>query len=96
MIDPNTGNPFAAQIPSAWSAYVPILTGLARGLLTMAGGLGFMHAQTVTASQVEMGVSAAMAVSGMVWGAWQKIATQRALHKAATNPAGMAAPAVPS
>lgn len=96
MIDPNTGNPFAAQIPSAWSAYVPILTGMVRGFLQLAGGLGFMHAQTVTASQVEMGVSAAMAVSGMVWGAWQKIATQRALHKAATNPAGMAAPAVPS
>lgn len=92
----DSSNPFASQIPSAWSAYVPILTGLARQLLTLAGGLGFMHAQTVTASQVEMGVSAAMALTGMLLSGWQKIKTQRALHKAAINPAGAAVPAVPT
>lgn len=96
MIDPATGNPFFSQIPTGWEAYLPILSGMARGALTIAGGAGFTYAQTVSASQIEMAVSAAMAAAGLLWSGWQKIKAVRALRVAAQQPAGLKPPALPS
>lgn len=85
-----------SDLPSGWDAYVPLVTSLVRHLLTVLGGAGFTWALTVNASQVQMGVSAAMVLVGGVWSIWQKIQSQRALQKAAAAPAMMPAPKLPA
>lgn len=96
MIDPNTGNPFVSQIPTDWVPYLPIAMSAVRGALYLAAGAGITHAQTVTASQLEMAVSAAMALAGLAWSVWQKIKATRALRIAAAQPAGITPPKLPA
>ncbi len=83
-------------LPSDWAAYLPLVTTLVRNLLAAAGGMGFTWALTVNASQIQMSVSAAMMVAAALWGAYQKIASLRALSKAAAQPAGIAPPKLPA
>lgn len=66
------------QVPSAWSAYLPILGGLFRAILAALGGLGFAWANAVTGSQIEMAASLALMLGAAGWSAWQKIAEVRA------------------
>jgi hypothetical protein len=66
------------QVPSAWSAYLPILAGLFRAVLAALGGLGFAWASAVTGSQIEMAAGAAMMLGAAGWSAWQKVAAIRA------------------
>lgn len=93
MISPD---PLAAQIPSAWAVYLPLIAALARTLLAAAGGVGFTWALTVNADQVQMAVSAAMAVAAAVWSLVQKVQATRALRIAAANPPGVTAPKLPA
>lgn len=92
----SVNNPFTSQIPTGWEAFLPILSGMARGILTIAGGAGFTYAQTVSASQIEMAVSAAMALTGLLWSGWQKIKAVRALRVAAQQPVGLTVPKLPA
>lgn len=96
MIDPTTGNPFAAQVPSQWQPYIPILVGFARDAVKVAGTAGFTWALTVNDSYIQMGVSVAMILAGSASSAWQKIKAWRALRQAAAQPAGLTAPKLPS
>lgn len=77
-----------ANLPSAWSAYVPILAGVVRALLAAAGAAGVMWAKTVTGDQVEMAVGAAVIVASVIWSAVQKIRALRAARRLAVA-AGM-------
>lgn len=83
-------------LPSAWSAYLPLVTALVRTLLGVAGGAGFTWALTVNADQVQMGVSAAMMAAAAIWSFWQKIQAMRALRRAAANPEGITPPKLPA
>lgn len=83
-------------MPTAWQAYLPLVTSLVRTLLAVVGSAGFMWAQTVSASQVEMIVGASMVLASAVWSAIQKIQAQRALNVAAANSAGMTPPKLPA
>ncbi len=83
-------------LPSAWQAYFPLVTSLVRTLLAVAGSAGFTWALSVTASQVEMAVSAAMILAAAVWSFWQKVEAMRALRRAAANPVGAAVPKLPA
>lgn len=87
----NLPDPLAAQIPSAWSAYVPILAGLGRGLLSALGGIGCTWAYTVNASEIQMGVSAALIVVSLIWTAVQKIQALRASHDSSVASANASA-----
>lgn len=73
--------PKPTELPSAWSAYAPILAGVLRAILAAAGAAGFMWAQTVTGDQIEMAVGAAMILGSAVWSAWQKIQAIRASRR---------------
>jgi len=84
------------QLPSAWAAYLPLITTLVRTSLAVAGGVGFTWALTVNADQVQMGVSAAMILASAVWSFWQKVQAMRALRTAAASPAGTPAPKLPA
>ena len=84
------------EIPSAWQAYLPLVTSLVRTLLAAAGGVGFTWALTVNADQVQMAASAAMLVAAGVWSFYQKVASLRALRKAAANPPGVTPPKLPA
>lgn len=84
------------SIPSAWQAYLPLVTSLVRTLLAAAGGVGFTWAYSVTADQVQMAVSAAMMVAAGVWSFYQKVQATRALRKAAANPPGVTPPKLPA
>lgn len=75
------------QIPSAWSAYLPILTGLLRAILAALGAAGFTWAQAVTGSEIEMATGAAMMFGAAVWSAWQKISALRAARRQAVSSA---------
>lgn len=83
-------------LPSAWSAYLPLVTSLVRALLAAAGGAGFTWALAVNASQVQMAVTAAMMAAAAIWGFWQKIQATRALRKASVQPAGVPPPQLPA
>ena len=89
-------DPLSSEIPPAWQVYVPIATALARGLLNVAGGIGFTWALTVNASELQMGVSAAMIVFSLLWSAWQKVQSARAINVAASNPKNAPAPKLPA
>lgn len=94
------------EIPSAWSAYGPILAGVVRAILAAIGAAGFTWAQSVTGSQIEMAVGAAMMFAAAMWSIWQKIAAAREARRLATNAAvvsaelsaerGVPTPVVPS
>lgn len=86
----------AAQVPSAWQVYIPILAGFARGLMQLLGSAGFTWALTVNASQIQMAVSAALALTGFVWSAIQKVEAARALNVAAGNPKNAPTPTLPA
>jgi hypothetical protein len=93
---PDTPSPLADQIPSAWSVYIPIVTGLVRNLLAAAGAAGFTWALAVNDSQVQMAVSLTMVVASALWSGWQKLQAARAIRVAAARPAGAAAPKLPA
>lgn len=78
MTDSNTA---LTDVPSAWSAYLPILAGVFRALLAALGAAGFTWAQTVSGSQIEMAAGAALMLSAAVWSAWQKIQAIRASQR---------------
>lgn len=84
------------SIPSAWQAYLPLVTSLVRTLLAAAGGVGFTWALTVNADQVQMAVSAAMLAAAGIWSCYQKIRALQALRKAAANPPGVTPPKLPA
>ena len=92
----DTTNPIAAQVPTAWQVYIPMLTSLARDALNLAGSAGFTWALTVNASQVQMGVCAAMIVASVVWGKIQKYQAQKAINTAAASPKNAPAPKLPA
>lgn len=71
------------QPPSAWAEYSPIITGLIRTVLAALGAAGFTWAQSVTGSQVEMMVSAALVLIAGGWSVWQKIDAVRQARKLA-------------
>lgn len=81
---------------TAWQAYLPLATALARHLLGAAGAAGFTWALSVTASQTEMAVSAAMMAAAGIWSFYQKVRATRALRAAAVAPAGAAPPKLPA
>lgn len=83
-------------LPSAWAAYLPLVTSLVRTLLAAAGGVGFTWALAVNADQLQMGVSAAMIAASGIWATYQKIQAMRALRRAADQPAGLAPPQLPA
>lgn len=84
------------ELPSAWSAYLPLVTSLVRTLLAAAGGVGFTWALTVNADQIQMAVSAAMMAAAALWSFWQKIQSMRALRRAAMNPPSAPTPKLPA
>ncbi len=84
------------QLPTGWAEYLPLMTSLARDILSVAGAAGFTWAMTVNADHVQMAVSLAMIVASSLWGKWQKQAAQRALRQAAASPAYSAPPKLPS
>jgi hypothetical protein len=57
--------------------YLPIITGVLRGLLQIASGFGFTWALAVTGDQITMAVSAAAMLVTLLWSAWQKITAIR-------------------
>jgi len=71
------------QVPSAWSAYLPILAGLFRAILAALGAAGFTWASAVTGSQIEMAAGVVMMLGAAVWSAWQKISAVRAARRSA-------------
>lgn len=75
------------QIPSAWSAYLPILAGVFRAVLAALGAAGFTWASAVTGSQIEMAAGAAMMLGAAVWSAYQKISALRAARRQAVSSA---------
>jgi ABC-type nickel/cobalt efflux system permease component RcnA len=85
-----------AALPSAWEAYLPLVTSLVRTLLATAGGVGFTWAMSVTADQAEMAVSAAMIAAAAIWSFWQKVRAMQALRTAAENPPSITAPKLPA
>lgn len=85
-----------AQLPSEWSAYLPLVTSLARTILGVLGGAGFTWALAVNADQVQMGVSAAMVLASALWSFWQKVQAMRAIRTAAANPVGVTPPKLPA
>lgn len=85
-----------AQLPPTWQDYLPLVTSIVRTLLGVAGGVGFTWAQAVSASQVQMAVSAAMILASAAWGVWQKIQAQRALRQAAATPVVTVPPKLPA
>lgn len=78
MADPNTA---LTEVPSAWSAYLPILAGVFRAVLAALGAAGFTWAQTVSGSQIEMAAGAAMMLGAAIWSAWQKVQQIRASQR---------------
>lgn len=86
----------SSSLPQSWQDYVPFVTSVVRQLLTLAGGAGFTWALTVNASQVQMGVSAAMVATSVIWSQWQKLRAKQALRRAAAAPAMMPAPKLPA
>jgi len=70
-------NTALTDVPSAWSAYLPILAGVLRAFLAALGAAGFTWANAVTGSQIEMAAGAAMMLGAAVWSAWQKIQAVR-------------------
>lgn len=83
-------------IPDALVPYIPIATAALRTLLATLGGFGFAWAQAVTASQVQMAVSAAAIVTGLGWSIFQKLQAQKQLAKAAAAPKGTPTPVLPA
>lgn len=81
------------QIPSAWSAYMPILAGLFRAVLAALGAAGFTWASAVTGSQIEMAVGVAMMLAAAVWSAYQKIVSLREARRLASASASASAEA---
>jgi hypothetical protein len=79
------------EIPSAWAAYGPILAGIVRAMLAAVGAAGFTWAQSVTGSQVEMAVGAAMMFAAAMWSIWQKIGAAREARRLAANAAVVSA-----
>lgn len=71
------------KVPSAWTAYMPILAGLFRAVLAALGAAGFTWASAVTGSQVEMAAGAAMMVAAALWSAWQKVRAVQAARRQA-------------
>lgn len=82
-------------IPSAWSAYLPILMGLCRAVLGALGSAGITWAVAVTDSQLEMALGAAMIIVAAGWSAWQKIQSVRLLRRTAASPSTTSTPALP-
>ena len=74
MTDTNTALP---DVPSAWSAYLPILAGVFRALLAALGAFGVTWANTVTGSQIEMAAGAALMLGAAAWSAWEKVQSLR-------------------
>jgi ABC-type nickel/cobalt efflux system permease component RcnA len=93
---PSVTNINTAQLPETWQAYVPLATALVRTLLVAAGSAGFMWAQTVSASDIQMGVGMAMIIASGCWSLWQKIQAQRALRQAAAAPMLVPPPKLPA
>jgi ABC-type nickel/cobalt efflux system permease component RcnA len=83
-------------LPSAWQAYLPLVTSLVRSVLGVLGGAGFTWALTVNDSQLQMIVSALMVLAAAVWSFYQKLQAQRALREAAVAPASAPAPHLPA
>jgi hypothetical protein len=81
------------QIPSAWSAYAPILAGILRHVLGALGMFGFTWASAVTGSQIEMAVGIALMFGAALWSGWQKIAALRAARRNAVASASASAAA---
>lgn len=84
------------QLPSAWAAYLPLVTGLVRAILAAAGGAGFTWALAVNADQIQMAVSGAMILASALWSFWQKLQAMRALRRAATSPMTAPTPKLPA
>lgn len=80
-------DPYQPELPSAWAAYLPLITSLVRHLLGILGGAGFTWALTVNADQLQMAVSAAMMAAAAIWSFYQKIQSMRAARKAAAQSA---------
>lgn len=67
---------------AAKSPYLPIVTGIVRGLVAIASGFGFTWALTVSGSQIQMAATAAIALAMLLWSAYQKVAAVRAARRA--------------
>lgn len=76
--------PSPSGLPSGWSIYGPILSGVVRAVLAALGGFGLAWAQNVSGSQIEMSVSAILMIAAAGWSIWQKIQAHRvAMRQAA-------------
>ncbi len=78
MTDTNDSNWLTG---AAKSPYLPIIAGLARGIIGIASSFGFTWALTVSGDQITM-ISTAMVAIGMLgWSAWQKVSSIRDSRK---------------
>ena len=86
-----TAIPPNIELPSAWSVYAPILAGILRALLAAMGAAGFTWAQSVSGSQIEMAVGAALMLAATLWSIWQKVHAAREARRLAANAAVVSA-----